>query len=774
LPAPGRNQIPKKIQQENILENAPVAYLFKSITLALASACILSACGDGATSASSSAASAAKLAAAAGTPYGGTAWQLPGTVQAENFDSGGQSVGYFNAANTNQGGQYRSAEGVAIEASTDAGAGYDVGWTTAGEWLNYTVNVTAAGSYTAQVRVASLGQGGTFHFNVDGAPATSQLTVPDTQGWQNWQTVSAGITLSAGPHVVQLFMDSAGSGGAVGNFNWFAIGSAAAAPDFGPNVLIFDPSMPSSTIQGKLNTVFNQQQSNQFGAARYALLFKPGSYSVDVNVGFYTQVLGLGNSPDDVNITGAVHAEADWFQGNATQNFWRGAENMAVNPSGGLDRWAVSQGSPLRRMHIRGNLALDDGGWSSGGFLADSKIDGQVQSGGQQQWFTRNSQIGSWSGSNWNMVFAGVDGAPGGVTWPNPPDTILATTPVVREKPFLTIDASGKYSVFVPALGSNGHGATWASAAAPGQAIAISEFYVAKEGTDTAATINAALSQGKNLILTPGVYHLNDTLRVTRANTVVLGLGLATLTPDNGVAAMSVADVDGVKIAGILFDAGPVSSPILLEVGPSGSTAGHAANPTSLHDLFFRVGGAAVGKAAVSLKINSSDVIGDHFWIWRADHGNGVGWTTNTTTSGLIVNGANVTIYGLFVEHFHQYQTLWNGNGGRVYFYQSELPYDVPNQSSWMNGSKNGYASYKVADSVTSHQAWGLGIYCYFSSNNSVKLGSAIEVPAAGLNGAMIHDMTTVSLGGVGEITHVINQYGNSANSAANVVRLGQ
>ncbi|MDB5769408.1 MAG: carbohydrate binding module family protein [Collimonas fungivorans] len=756
------------------MENASATYLFKSVALALASLCILSACGDGATSASSSVASSAKLAAAAGSPYGGTAWQLPGTVQAENFDTGGQNVGYFNAANTNQGGQYRSAEGVAIEASTDTGAGYDVGWTTAGEWLNYTVNVTTAGSYTAQVRVASLGQGGSFHFNVDGISATPKLTVPDTQGWQNWQTVSATISLSAGQHVVQLFMDSVGSGGAVGNFNWFSIGSAAAAPDFGPNVLIFDPTMSSSTIQGRLNTVFNQQQSNQFGAARYALLFKPGSYSVDVNVGFYTQVLGLGSSPDDVNITGAVHAEADWFQGNATQNFWRGAENMAVNPSGGLDRWAVSQGSPLRRMHIRGNLALDDGGWSSGGFLADSKIDGQVQSGGQQQWFTRNSQIGSWSGSNWNMVFAGVDGAPGGVTWPNPPDTILATTPVVREKPFLTIDASGKYSVFVPALGSNGHGTTWANAAAPGQSIAISEFYVAKEGTDTAATINAALSQGKNLILTPGVYHLNDTLRVTRANTVVLGLGLATLTPDNGVVAMSVADVDGVKVAGILFDAGAVSSPILLEVGPSGSTAGHSANPTSLHDLFFRVGGATVGKAAVSLKINSSDVIGDHFWIWRADHSNGVGWNTNTTTNGLIVNGANVTIYGLFVEHFHQYQTLWNGNGGRVYFYQSELPYDVPNQSSWMNGSKNGYASYKVADSVTSHQAWGVGIYCYFSSNNSVKLGSAIEVPAAGLNGAMIHNMTTVSLGGVGEITHVINQYGNSANSAANVVRLGQ
>lgn len=759
-----------------MLNTDTLGFLFKNVTLALASACILSACGDGGSASSGSIASSAKsaVAATAGSAYGGTPWPLPGTIQAENFDNGGQNVGYYNAANTNQGGQYRSAEGVGIEASSDSGTGYDVGWTTAGEWLNYTVNVAAAGSYTLQVRVASLGQGGNFHVNVDGAAATSQLTIPDTQGWQNWQTLSSSISLTAGQHVIQLYMDSAGSSGAVGNFNWLAIGSAGAAPDFGPNVLIFDPGMSAATIQGRLDTVFNQQQSNQFGNARYALLFKPGAYNVDVNVGFYTQVLGLGNSPDDVNITGAVHVEADWDNGNATQNFWRGAENMAVNPSGGLDRWAVSQGSPLRRMHIKGNLALDDGGWSSGGFLADSKIDGQVQSGGQQQWFTRDSQIGSWSGANWNMVFAGVDGAPGGVVWPNPPDTVLATTPVVREKPFLTIDTGGNYNVFVPALASNGHGASWTNGAAPGQSLSISGFYIAKEGSDTAASINAALSQGKNLILTPGIYHLNDTLRITRANTVVLGLGLATLLPDNGVSAMSVADVDGVKIAGILFDAGPVSSPILLEVGPTASSASHAANPTSLHDLFFRIGGAAVGKAAVGLKINSSDVIGDDFWIWRADHTYGVGWTSNTATNGLIVNGANVTIYGLFVEHFQQYQTLWNGNGGRVYFYQSELPYDVPDQGSWMNSGKNGYASYKVADSVTSHQAWGVGIYCYFSSNSSVKVSSAIEAPASGLNGAMFHNMTTVSLGGVGEITHVINQYGNSANAGSNVVRLAQ
>ena len=133
-------------------------------------------------------------------------------------------------------------------------------------------------------------------------------------------------------------------------------------------------------------------------------------------------------------------------------------------------------------------------------------------------------------------------------------------------------------------------------------------------------------------------------------------------------------DVDGVTVAGILFDAGPTSSPILLQVGPTGSSASHATNPTLLADLFFRIGGAAVGQAVVSLQINSNNVIGDDFWIWRADHSNGVGWTVNTAQNGLVVNGANVTIYGLAVEHFQQYQTLWNGNGGRVYFTASGIP----------------------------------------------------------------------------------------------------
>nr|WP_221503846.1 RICIN domain-containing protein [Kitasatospora gansuensis] len=539
-------------------------------------------------------------------------------------------------------------------------------------------------------------------------------------------------------------------------------------PDLGPNVAVFDPSMSAASIQSKLNAVFQQQETNQFGTQRQALLFKPGSYNVDANVGFYTQVAGLGLSPDDVTINGGVHAEADWFQGNATQNFWRSAENLSVNPPSGTDRWAVSQAAPYRRMHVRGNLQLDDGGWSSGGLMADSKIDGQVRSGSQQQWLSRNSQWGSWTGSNWNMVFVGDVNAPAN-TFPNPPYTTVGQTPVVREKPFLYVDGAGAYRVFVPALRANSTGTSWSSGSQPGASLPIDQFFVVKPGA-TAAQINAALGQGKHLLFTPGVYHLDQTLNVARAGTVVLGLGLATLIPDNGITAMTVADVDGVKIAGLLFDAGPVSSPVLMQVGPAGSAARHTADPTSLHDVFFRIGGAGVGKAAQSLVVNSSDVIGDHMWIWRADHGTGVGWTSNTAATGLVVNGTDVTMYGLFVEHYQQHQVIWNGNGGRTYFYQNEMPYDPPNQAAWTNGSTKGYAAYKVADSVTTHEAWGLGSYCYFNVNPAVVAEHAFEVPNR--SGVRFHDMVTVSLGGTGTINHVINSTGGPSNSGSNVANL--
>jgi hypothetical protein len=298
----------------------------------------------------------------------------------------------------------------------------------------------------------------------------------------------------------------------------------------------------------------------------------------------------------------------------------------------------------------------------------------------------------------------------------------------------------------------------------------LSEFFIVKPGT-SAATMNDALARNKSLVITPGVYHLDAPLRVTRRNTIVLGLGLATLVPDNGVSAITVDDVDGVTLAGLLIDAGPTNSPVLVQIGPSGSSARHSSNPTVLSDLFVRVGGAGIGKATSSLEINSSDVIGDHLWLWRADHGNGAGWASNTAANGLVVNGNGVTMYGLFVEHYQQYQVQWNGNGGRTYMFQNEMPYDVPNQAEWMSGTIRGFAAYRVDAAVRSHQAWGLGSYCFFNRNPTVVADHAFEVPVT--PGVRLRNMVTVSLGGGrGAILHVINETGGAAQAGATVQKL--
>jgi hypothetical protein len=542
---------------------------------------------------------------------------------------------------------------------------------------------------------------------------------------------------------------------------------AAAKPDFGPNVLIFNPSMPSAAIQEQIDKVYAVQQHSEFGPARNAIFFLPGEYRVDVPVGFYTQVIGLGVTPDSVHITGNVHADASLPRNNATCTFWRAAEGFSVTPKGGQAngtmQWAVSQAVPFRRMHVLGDVVLhQNGGWASGGWMSDTLIDGNVGSGPQQQWISRNSEWGSWTGANWNMAFVGIPNPPAG-EWPSPPYTKIARTPIIREKPFLQADAQGHYSVRVPSLEQDSAGITWHSGATPGKTIPIEKFYIAHPGTDTAATINAQLDAGKNLLFTPGIYELTEPLRVTHPGAVVLGLGFATLRPINGTAAMTTGDVDGIILAGLLFDAAPTLSPVLLQIGPDGSHASHAKDPISLHDVFFRVGGAGVGRAGINLKINSNETIVDHTWIWRADHGKGVGWNQNASTNGLVVNGNKVTIYGLFVEHHQQFQVLWNGNAGRTYFYQSEIPYDPPNQPSFTSApGTNGWASYKVADTVTTHEAWGLGVYSVFRHPN-VTLTRAIEVPK--VPGVKFHHIVTLALDNLGEISNVIDSTGGPTST---------
>jgi hypothetical protein len=549
----------------------------------------------------------------------------------------------------------------------------------------------------------------------------------------------------------------------------------ASHANFGANVLVFDPTMSMATIQSQLSAVFSQQQNSQFGTGRYAYLFKPGQYSnLDVDLGYYTQAIGLGQTPDDVVIAGNVHSVGVLANDNATTTFWRSCENLAVAPTGTATSpleadntmtWAVSQGTSLRRMHIKGSLNLADttsGAYSSGGFLADSEIDSTVNSITQQQWLSRNDIWGSWSGQNWNMVFVGVTAPPSG-SWPGSKFTTITNTPLIREKPYLSLDANSNFAVMVPNLNITNRGTTWANGPTPGVSVPLSQFYLAQPGADNAATINAALNAGQNLILTPGIYNLTNSILVTQPDTIVMGMGYPTLIPAKGFPSMVISDVDGVKVSDIIFDAGTTASPSLLEVGTAASTLDHSADPICLYDICSRVGGEFSGTTTNCVTINANNVIGDNLWLWRADHGTGVGWTQNACNSGLVVNGNNVTIYGLFVEHHEQYQTVWNGNWGRVYFYQSELPYDAPSQAAWSHDGVNGYASYKVADAVTSHQAYGLGVYGVFLSSTSACF-NAIETPTRAQQ-VNLHDMINVYITGIGggsEMTHIINGTGST------------
>ncbi len=558
--------------------------------------------------------------------------------------------------------------------------------------------------------------------------------------------------------------------------------------NFGPNVYIFNPSMPLSDIQATVDSIATQQVSNQFGTQRYALLFEPGTYGspttpLNFQLGYYTTVAGLGQSPADVVINGSIDVYNQCTDGScvASNNFWRSLSNLTINvtnPTFGCyagEFWAVSQASPMRRVLVNGNATLMDyctgPSFASGGFIADSQFEGGgIVSGSQQQWITRNSQIDGWSNGVWNQVFSGVVGAPAQCfpvqTSCGGPYTTLATSPVTREEPYLYMDSNGHYNVFVPAVQHNSVGTTWGSGPTPGSSIPISKFFIAQP-TNSAAQIDAQLLAGKNLILTPGIYNLDLPLLVTRPDTVVLGIGFPTLIPENGIVSMIVLPSKGVMVSGMIFDAGIPKSPLLLQFGtPFGWSS--SSDPSALQDVFFRIGGAEPGQATVSLSVGGDNTILDDIWAWRADHGNGVGWTANTADTGLVVTGKNVTAYGLFVEHYQKYEVIWLGNGGTDIFFQNEMPYDPPSQAAWMEApGVDGWAAFKVANHVTSFKGYGMGSYSFFNQGVNIYAANAFEVPTT-LAPSSMNDLLTIflSTAGSGGILNVIDNTGGSSTIA--------
>jgi uncharacterized protein involved in high-affinity Fe2+ transport len=746
-------------------------------------------------------------------PYGGTAAAIPGNVLAENYDTGGQGTAYNVTSVNGTDNGYRS-DGVDLEATTDTGGGAnDLGWTAAGQWFKYTVNVATAGTYTVGLRLAAptAVTDGLHIDNSAGTNLSGNVNVPATGGWQTWTTVNATVTLPAGTQTLTVDQDNAGW-----NINYLAFtssgggtpptgGAPSTGGSLGANVIVISPSESVATIASTLNAIGTQQNPNQFGTQRYEILFQPGTYGstadpLDFQVGYYESVEGLGQNPSQVVINGTIDSWNQCTNGvqtecYATDNFWRSISNLTINVTGltgcfaGEEVWAASQASPLRRVDINGNVTLMDycdgtPDWASGGFIADSELNGTVENGSQQQYVTRNTDIGSWTNGVWNQVFCGDPGAPAQSFGATPvasggpePYTTLGSCPVTQEEPYLYTDSSGNYNVFVPSVETNSSGPSWASGNTPGTSLSVNNTFYIVNSSSTISTINAALAAGENLLFTPGVYSYASTINVTKADTKIIGLGFATLIPTAGQTTINVADVGGVNISGLILDAGPVNSPTLLTVGTPGSTVSHASDPVSIDDVFFRVGGAEVGSVTDAFIDNSNNSILDDIWSWRADHGAGGGsWTSDTAATGLTVNGNDVTAYGLAVEHYQQYETVWNGQGGTVIFYQNENPYDVPSQAAWMSSAtQDGYPAFYIPNSVTTFQGYGMGSYSNFDVGPAIENAMGFQAPAT--SGVVFHDVFTVWLNNFGGIESVINGTGAAVSSTAagpsNVVSYG-
>jgi hypothetical protein len=583
----------------------------------------------------------------------------------------------------------------------------------------------------------------------------------------------------------------------------------AVTSTFGPSVCVFSSTMSQAAIQADLNAISAQQVpvGSQFDSQRYSLFFEPGTYGSAADplvfqVGYYTQVAGLGALPQNTVIDGAVDVfnnlcTAGTSNCNADDNFWRSMSNLTLNvdlpaippayspapgdPYGtGCDNsaeiWAASQAAPIRRAIINGNVVTQDycaaDDYASGGFIADSQVSGDLNFYGNQQYMVRDSSIGGANGCGtangglWNMVYAGVTGAPAAMfSGQCAQNTVLASTSASEEEPFLYQGAGGAYSVFVPSARTGASGTSWAGGSEAGKSLPLSSFFVATPSTPDAA-IDVALLAGKNLILTPGVYNVSVPIVVSRPDTVVLGLGFATLVPEHGITPMVVAPNTGVKVSGLIFDAGPVNSPVLLSVGTPLPAAGSAADPDTIQDVFFRIGGAETTgtSATVSLLDNASNSIIDDVWAWRADHGNDVGWTANKGDTGVIVTGSNVTAYGLAVEHYQKSEVLWSGQGGTDVFFQNELPYDVPSQASWNeSASFSGYPAFQLGAGVKTFQGYGMGSYVVFiDTTATLQVTEAFQAPLA----PGVHFTNTFGLwiGGSGGLESVVNGTGGAVN----------
>lgn len=554
-------------------------------------------------------------------------------------------------------------------------------------------------------------------------------------------------------------------------------------------------------INAQFSTIGLGGANGEWTTKRQAYYFKPniegqtydmgGSGSASspeansIELGFYSHIGGLGRVPGDVKL-GSIFTKPHLSGGaNATCTFWRSVENVAVMRD---FAWTVSQSTSARRMLIESTSKYisdigDTNFWGSGGFIADVHYTtSRPNWGGQQQWYTRNAIFPAGSeamGGSYNMIWQGCVNPPkADVT-----NTPIPTTPIIREKPFLFIDNDGEYKVFVPAWQKDKVGVSWTATDMGAGEIQdlLLDWFVAKEG-DTDVEINAALKAGKNIFFTPGHYALNAPIQVNRKNAILLGAGIASVTleptAENKWGCIFVDDKEGIIITGLLMDSFN-STTYQVRVGNEGANTDHAANPILLSDITCRVGGVQANNVQLhtSMQINSNNVVGDHFWLWRADHGSQKGgdarWVRDRCKNGLIVNGDDVTLYALFAEHYQEYEVLWLGERGRTYFFQNEPPYDAPNQATWssQDGKVDGYAAFKVGNNVKEHHSIGLGSYAVFTgTDGKVNKKNGFEIPNS--PNVKLEKMTITRFAGPGNIENVVNGIGGSTATGVKRVAL--
>ena len=338
-----------------------------------------------------------------------------------------------------------------------------------------------------------------------------------------------------------------------------------------------------------------------------------------------------------------------------------------------------------------------------------------------------------------------------------------------REKPYLYVDGSGHWNVFVPSPQTNSTGPTWASGHTPGTSIPLSKFFVATP-SDSVSKINNALSRGLNLLLTPGVYNADSAIKVKRADTVVQGLGFATLTAGNGNAVLTTADVPGIDLSGLLVDAGPVNSPVLMQIGTlignNGGPHNNPSDPTALQDVFFRVGGPHVGKATVALVVNTDNTILDDLWIWRADHGvpGSVGWTVNTADTGLVVTGDHVYRDRAVRRALPEVQRHLGRQPRRSHLLPERAALRPADPGRLPARRRARLGSLQGGRLVRSFQGYGMGSYIFTNVNPDIHVSHSFEVPVT--PGVQMNDLLTINLSGPGTIDHVINDTGGPVSSA--------